>query len=263
MRLQDQVAIVTGGGSGIGEAIATRFAHEGAHVVVVDRMAARAEKVAEQIRALGKHALPATVDVTEKHAVDQMTAVALERFGRIDILVNNAAISQGDDILTFDEATWDLNLAVVLKSVYLCSKAALPTMIEQGRGAIVNIASVNGLTGLGEEAYSAAKAGVINLTRNMALKYGQYNVRVNVICPGTIQTPIWQTRLEQDPQILEKLARWYPLGRVGQPEDIAKAALYLASDDATWVTGTTLTVDGGLMAGSYGMARALEGQDSH
>jgi NAD(P)-dependent dehydrogenase (short-subunit alcohol dehydrogenase family) len=135
----------------------------------------------------------------------------------------------------------------------------LPTMIGQKNGAIVNIASVNGLTGLGEEAYSAAKAGVINLTQNMALKYGRYHVRANVICPGTIQTPIWQAHLEKDPHIFERLTPWYPLGRVGQPEDIARAALFLASDEAAWITGVALPVDGGLMAGSYRMACELEG----
>ncbi|MEZ4859838.1 MAG: glucose 1-dehydrogenase [Caldilineaceae bacterium] len=259
MRLHQQVAIITGAGSGIGQAIARCFAAEGAKVVVADRVATRAAATVEQIQAAGGEALAATVDVTDAAAVNAVAQQTLTAYGQIDILVNNAAIAQGDDILTFDETTWDLNLAVVLKSVFLCSKAVLPAMIERKQGAIVNIASVNGLTGLGEEAYSAAKAGVINLTRNMAIKYGQHNVRVNVICPGTIQTPIWQSKVAEDPQIFAKLARWYPLGRVGQPEDIAKAALYLASDDAAWVTGTTLTVDGGLMAGSYGMARALEG----
>lgn len=257
MRLQDRVAIVTGAGSGIGQAIATLFAREGAKVVVADRATARAEETVQQIEAAGGQGLAVTVDVTDQAAVNQMAALATERFGGVNLLVNNAAISQGDDILTFDEATWDLNLAVVLKSVYLCSKAVLPSMLEQKRGAIVNISSVNGLTGLGEEAYSAAKAGVINLTRNMALKYGQHNVRVNVICPGTIRTPIWQARAAQDPNIFDRLARWYPMGRVGLPEDIAKAALFLASDDAAWITGTTLNVDGGLMAGSYGMTRSL------
>ena len=259
MRLQDQVAIVTGGGSGIGEAIAMRFAQEGAQLVIADREPLRAGRVAAAIGAAGGHAIALTVDVANGESVQAMAAAALAHYGRVDILVNNAAISQGDDILTIDEATWDLNFAIVLKGVYLCSKAVLPGMLAQRKGAIVNIASVNGLTGLGEEPYSAAKAGVINLTRNMAIKYGQHNVRVNVICPGTIQTPIWAARVAEDPQIFDKLARWYPLGRVGQPEDVAKAALYLASDDAAWVTGTTLNVDGGLMAGSYGMARALDG----
>ena len=259
MRLQDQVAIVTGGGSGIGEAIAMRFAQEGAQLVIADRAPLRADRVAAAIGAAGGKAIALTVDVANGESVQSMAAAALAHYGRVDILVNNAAISQGDDILTIDEATWDLNLAIVLKGVYLCSKAVLPGMLAQRKGAIVNIASVNGLTGLGEEPYSAAKAGVINLTRNMAIKYGQHNVRVNVICPGTIQTPIWAARVAEDPQIFDKLARWYPLGRVGQPEDVAKAALYLASNDAAWVTGTTLTVDGGLMAGSYGMARALDG----
>ena len=259
MRLQYQVAIVTGGGSGIGEAIEMRFAQEGAQLVIADREPLRAGRVAAAIGAAGGHAIALTVDVANGESVQSMAAAALANYGRVDVLVNNAAISQGDDILTIDEATWDLNLAIVLKGVYLCSKAVLPGMMAQRKGAIVNIASVNGLTGLGEEPYSAAKAGVINLTRNMAIKYGQHNVRVNVICPGTIQTPIWAARVAEDPQIFDKLARWYPLGRVGQPEDVAKAALYLASDDAAWVTGTTLNVDGGLMAGSYGMARALDG----
>jgi len=259
VRLQNRVAIVTGGGSGIGQAIAQRFATEGANVIVADRIVARAAAVVAEIEAAGGTALATPVEVTDAQSVGQMAQWAMESYGGIDILVNNAAISRGDDILTFDEETWDLNLDVVLKGVFLCAKAALPTMIAAKRGAIVNIASVNGLTGLGEEGYSAAKAGVINLTQNMAIKYGQHNIRANVICPGTVQTPIWNERLKSEPEIFDKLARWYPLGRVGQPEDIASAALYLASDDASWVTGTVLTVDGGLMAGSYGMARALEG----
>ena len=260
MRLQDRVAVITGGGSGIGQAIALLFAKEGATVVVVDRIEERAQTTVQMIQSAGGAALALAADVAQQHSVNLMAAQAIKQYGRIDILVNNAAIAEGDDILTFDEETWDRNLNIVLKGVYLCSKALLPPMIAQHRGAIVNIASVNGLTGLGEEAYSAAKAGVINLTKNMALKYGQFNVRANVICPGTIQTPIWGAVLQKDPQVFDRLAKWYPLGRVGQPEDIAKAALYLASDDAAWVTGTTLTVDGGLMAGSYRMGQDLMGE---
>jgi len=211
------------------------------------------------VQAAGGSGLAVTVDVAQQSAVNAMAEQALAHYGRVDILVNSAGLSEGDDILTIDETVWDRNLNIVLKGVYLCSKALLPGMISQQRGVIINISSVNGLTGLGEEAYSAAKAGVVNLTQNMALKYGQYNVRANVICPGTIQTPIWSAVLEKEPNIFDRLAKWYPMGRVGQPEDIAKAALYLASDDAAWVTGITLNVDGGLMAGNYRMGQNLLG----
>src|SRR6185503_16431133 len=131
----------------------------------------------------------------------------------------------------------DRVLAVVLKSVFLCSRAVLPSMLEQGRGAIVNISSVNGLYGLGEEAYSAAKAGVINLSQNLAIRYAGRGVRVNVICPGTVRTPIWQARVDRSPGIFERLTEWYPVGRVGEPEDIAAAAVFLASDEASFVNG--------------------------
>jgi NAD(P)-dependent dehydrogenase (short-subunit alcohol dehydrogenase family) len=257
MRLADTVALVTGGGSGIGRAIAELFAAEGAAVVVVDLRPERAQETAGRIEAAGGKALALSADVSLKDQVERMASQALAAWGRVDALVNCAAIASGDDILQIDEEEWDLNLRVVLKSVYLCSKALLPGMIERRRGSIVNIASVNGLSGLSEEAYSAAKAGVINLTRNLAVKYGRFQVRANVICPGTVRTPIWGATLQRDPQIFDKLTKWYPLGRVGDPEDIARAALFLASSEAAWITGATLTVDGGLMAGSYGMSRAL------
>ena len=248
MRLAEKVAIVTGAGSGIGRAIAGLFAREGARVVVADRDADRAAATVAEIAFAGGQAIALTVDVTEGAAVERMAAAAAERFGRIDVLVNNAAYSEGDDILTMDEAMWDRNMDIVLKSVFLCSKAVLPRMIDQGRGAIVNISSVNGMGTFGEEAYSAAKAGVNSLSRNMATKYAHLGVRVNVVSPGTIQTPLWQPRLEQDPLLFEKLADWYPMGRVGQPEDVAGAALFLASEEAAWITGINLVVDGGLMA---------------
>ena len=166
------------------------------------------------------------------------------------MLVNNAGLSKGDDVLEMDSATWDLNLDVVLKGVFLCSKALLPGMIERGRGVILNIGSVNGLTGIGEMAYSAAKAGMVNLTQNLAVRHGPAGVRVNCIAPGSIRTPIWADRVATDPGVFDTLAPWYPLRRVGEPEDIANAALFLASDEASWITGVTLCVDGGLMAGS-------------
>jgi meso-butanediol dehydrogenase / (S,S)-butanediol dehydrogenase / diacetyl reductase len=258
VRLADTVAVVTGGGSGIGRSISERFAREGALVVVADIQRAGADETVDLISRNGGSAIAVETDVTDAGAVTALAAIALEQRGKVDILVNNAGGSFGDDILTIDDATWDRNLTLVLKSVYLCCRSLLPGMIDRGRGAIVNISSVNGLTGLGEEGYGAAKAGMINLTQNMAVKYGQFGVRANAICPGTIRTPIWGERLHRDPHVFETLAAWYPLGRVGEPEDVANAALFLASDEASWITGAVLTVDGGLTAGSYRMSRALQ-----
>ncbi len=257
MRLNNQVAIVTGGGLGIGRAISELFAQEGAHVVVVDWSKQDAQETAERIAAVGGKALVIETDVSKKEAVDSMMTETLSICGRADILVNNAAVAEGEGILEIAEETWDSDLSVVLKGVFLCSKAVMPAMMEQGQGAIVNIASVNGLAAFGHAAYSAGKAGVINLTKNMAVKYGQFNVRVNAICPATIRTPAWQARVEADPEVLQKLATWYPLGRIGEPKDVAKATLFLASDDAAWITGETLIVDGGLLAGSHRMAQEL------
>lgn len=258
MRLPDTVALVTGGGSGIGRAICERFAAEGARVVVVDRYGERAEETAHRIAEAGGEAIASETDVAHAAAVAAMAEQALATYGRVDLLVNNAGVSLGDDLRTIDEATWDLNLAIVLKSVFLCTKALVPGMIERRRGAIVNIASVNGLMGIGEDAYSAAKAGMINLTQNMATRYGEFGVRANVICPGTIRTPIWRERLQREPRVFEQLAKWYPLRRVGEPEDVANAALFLASDEASWITGAVLPVDGGLMAGNFRMGHDLE-----
>ncbi len=251
---------MTGGGAGIGRAIAELFAQEGAHVVVVDWNGKDARDTARRITSIGGKALVIETDVSRKEAVDSMATQTLRVCGHADILINSAAVAEGDGVLEIGEETWDSDLSVVLKGVFLCSKAVMPAMMEQRRGNIVNIASVNGLAAFGHAAYSAGKAGVVNLTKNMAVKYGQFNVRVNAICPATIRTPAWQSRVEADPQVLQRLAKWYPLGRIGEPEDVAKAALFLVSDDAAWITGETLIVDGGLLAGSYRMAQELAAQ---
>jgi NAD(P)-dependent dehydrogenase (short-subunit alcohol dehydrogenase family) len=249
MRLEHHVAFITGGGSGIGRATALRFAAEGAAVAVFDRHEEAAAGVAAEIADAGGAALAVPGDVTDLAALETAVAAAAERLGSVTTLVANAAISQGDDPLTIDEATWDRTVSIVLKGVFLSAKAVLPGMVAAGRGAIVTISSVNGQTGIGEEPYSAAKAGVINFTQNLATRYGANGIRANCIAPGTIQTPIWQPRVDRDPDVFDRIARWYPLGRVGQPEDIANAALFLASDEAAWITGAVLNVDGGLMAG--------------
>lgn len=260
-QLSDRVAVITGGASGIGKATALLFAREEARVAIWDRNEAGAAATAREILAAGGQAIPVPVDVTRAADVQSATRRTLETFGRLDILVNNAGFSLGDGILEIDEPTWEANLAVVLTGAFLCTRATLPTMVKQGRGAIVNVASVNGLLGLGEEAYSAAKAGLINLTKNLAVRYGAQGIRANVICPGTIRTPIWAPVLARNPRTFDLLARWYPLGRVGEPEDVAQAALFLASDAASWITGVVLPVDGGLTAGLRRMAIELQGDE--
>jgi NAD(P)-dependent dehydrogenase (short-subunit alcohol dehydrogenase family) len=262
MRFEDRVVIVTGSGSGIGKVMANRFAAEGASVLVVDWKGDLADSVAGEIRDVGAAAVAVTANVSVPEDVDRMISAAHESFGRVDVLVNNAAIAEGDDILLTDEPTWTRDVDVVLKGPFLCIKAALPGMIERRGGVIVNIVSVNAFGALGNEAYSAAKAGVVNLTKGVAVRYGRFGVRCTAIAPGTIRTPIWQERVERDPQVFHRLLKWYPLGRVGEPEDIANAALFLASDDASWITGSVLTVDGGLMAGNYPMTRELLAQAS-
>ena len=257
MRFKDRVVIVTGGGSGIGRVMAQRFAAEGAQVAVVDRVGERADAVTAEVVTAGGRALSVHADVSSSRDVKAMAAAVASRLGAVDVLVNNAAIADGDDVLLTDEATWDHDVAVVLKGAFLCSKAVLPSMIERHGGVIVNIASVNGLSALGNEAYSAAKAGVINLTQGIAVRYGQHGIRCNAIAPGTIRTPIWQERIDRDPAVFQRLVKWYPLGRVGEPEDVAHAAMFLASDEASWITGTVLPVDGGLLAGNFRMTREL------
>jgi NAD(P)-dependent dehydrogenase (short-subunit alcohol dehydrogenase family) len=257
MRFADRRIIVTGGGSGIGRVISLRFAAEGASIVVADRIGARAEQVAEGINAAGGKAMFTQTDVSVSSEVDAMVTAAEEVFGGVDVLVNNAALCEGDNLVLMEEATWDLDVDATLKSVFLCSKRVLPGMIGQRRGVILNIASANGLSYFGEEAYSAAKAGVINLTRSLAVRYGQQGIRANAIAPGTIRTPIWEKQLSKAPELFERLAKWYPLGRIGEPEDVAHAALFLASDEASWITGTVLRVDGGLLAGNNVLAHEL------
>ncbi len=259
-RFEGKVALITGGGSGIGEGIGETMAREGAKVVAAGLTLSKTEAVARGIEEAGGEALGVEIDVADSASVEAAIGKALDRFDRIDILVNNAGLSVGDTILDFDESAWDRNLDVVLKGMYLCSRRVLPGMIERRSGVILNVGSVNGLTGLGESAYSAAKAGMINLTQNMAIHYGPKGIRVNCVAPGTIRTPIWGERVEKEPEVFDKLAKVYPLGRVGEVEDVVPAAVFLCSDDASWITGVTLPIDGGLTAGSYFVNQLLQGE---
>jgi meso-butanediol dehydrogenase/(S,S)-butanediol dehydrogenase/diacetyl reductase len=254
-RLDGKVALITGGASGIGLATARRFIAEGARVAIADRDDAASD------RAVAEAGVTASVgDVTDWAFCQLAVEGAIAAHGRLDVLVNNAGVSVGDGVLETDPETWDLNLAIVLKSQFLVTKAALPHLLAAGRGAIVNVSSVNGLLGLGEEGYSAAKAGVINFTQNLAVRYGPKGLRANCVCPGSIRTPIWRNTLAKEPRVFERLAPWYPLGRVGEAEEVANAILFLASDEASFVSGAILTVDGGLTAGLGRMRVDLQGE---
>ena len=257
MRFQGRVAIITGSGSGLGRVLAHRFAAEGAAVVVADVVEQRATTVADEISEAGGRSLAQTMDVTNAADVEAMVGAAREAFGPVEILVNNAAKATDADFLDVSEETWDEDVEISLKGSFLCSQAVLADMAENRSGVILNISSVNALAYFGNEAYSAAKAGILSLTRSLAVRYGPFGVRVNAIAPGTLRTPAWEQRQQKDPDVFERVARWYPLGRIGEPEDVAGAALFLASDEATWISGAVLPVDGGLTAGNMEMAREI------
>ncbi len=259
MRYVGKVAIVTGGGDGIGRETSLRLAGEGASVLVFDISAGAAEATVAAIMAAGGRAARCVGSVTVEADVAAAVAMAGEKFGGPDVLVNNVAFTNQPVLEGISPSEWDREFDVTLKGAWLFARAVLPGMVGQGRGAIVNIGSVNGLMYFGNPAYSAAKAGLLSLTRSLAVEYGPKGVRANMVSPGTIQTnaPSWTARLKRDPKVFEKLARWYPVGRVGRPADIAAAVAYLAADEAGFVNGTNLVVDGGLTAGMPVMADEL------
>jgi meso-butanediol dehydrogenase/(S,S)-butanediol dehydrogenase/diacetyl reductase len=248
MRFAGKTVAITGGGGGIGTALVRRFAAEGASVRCIDIDPGRAHAAASAA-GLGAEAIVADATV----AADAERALG----GRVDVLVNNTLSAIGDNLVTIDEASWRRDMDGTLTSAFLCTRAVLPGMIERGAGAIVNIASVNGLGYYGNEAYSAAKAGLLSLTGSVAARYGRYGVRANAVAPGTIRTAAWDERVAREPDLLARLARWFPLGRIGTPDDVASCVLFLASDEAGFVTGATLTVDGGLTTGQIRMAEEL------
>lgn len=263
-RFAGYAALVTGAGRGIGAAVARRLAAEGARVLVTDVDAARAEASAAAIR---DARLPGTAeaqrcDVTDRAEVEAAVAAAVDRFGGLDVLVNNAYSCQPDTPRFEDESdeVWERDLDVTLSGAFRCSRAALPhlTAAPGGRGAIVSIGSVNGEADFGNHSYSAAKAGLAGLTRTLAGHCAPRGVRVNLVVPGTVHTENWAGRKDA----LRRAASHYPLGRVGRPWDVAAAVAFLASTDAAWITGVTLPVDGGLLAGNLGLRRALRGEEA-
>ena len=252
-RLAGKRALVTGAAAGLGEAIARRFAAEGARVAVVDIQEQASHRVVESIRQEGGEAHVVAGDVGSSRQVERIVSTACSLLEGIDILVNNAGvIPSRETVLDTREEDWDKTLRVNAKGVFLMSRAVIPGMIRQGGGAIVNMSSVAGLVGLPiRPAYGASKGAVSVLTRQMAVDFGEHNIRVNAINPSFVITDINREmfrRLKKDPDAWTEMIRNHPLGRLGEPEDIAAAAVYLASDEARWVTGVLLPVDGGFTA---------------
>jgi len=251
LSLEGKVAMVTGAASGIGRGIALRLAELGAAIVILDIDAAGAKSTEERIAQQGKARFE-KCDVRSSRDCQQAVAAAIDAFGKIDILCNNAGVIFRKDVTNLTEDEWDLALDVTLKSIFLLSREVIPHMIKAGSGAIINTGSGWSLKGGPQAAsYCAAKAGVLNLTRAMAIDYGKHNIRVNCVCPGDIDTPMLQSECEQ---LGEKTVTFLreaanrPIARVGTPEDVANAVLFLASGMATWITGTHLVVDGGGLA---------------
>lgn len=244
MRLSDKVAIITGAGRGIGRAAAQRFCEEGAAVVVAEYDAYTGEAAAHWLRERGYQAIFIQVNVADGHSTQQMAEIALNRFGRIDILVNNAGITQDATLMKMTEAQFDRVIAVNLKGVFNCVKAVAPSMIERRYGRIINTSSVVGLYGnFGQTNYAAAKAGVIGMTMTMAKELGPKGVTVNAVAPGFILTDMVK---EMPEKILAAMGEKVPLRSLGEPIDVANAYLYLASDEARYVNGAVLSIDGGL-----------------
>ncbi|MGE0684564.1 MAG: SDR family NAD(P)-dependent oxidoreductase [Candidatus Binatia bacterium] len=247
-RLKNKVALITGGGSGIGRATCLLFAREGAKVVIADYIAEGGNETIRQIKAAGGEAAFVQADVSKSADVQNMIATTVKTYGRVDVLFNNAGIEgPSAKIAKYKEEDWERVIAIDLTAVYLGMKYVIPEMLKQGGGVIISTASVAGLVGFpGSGAYAAAKAGVINMTRMVALEYADKNIRVNCICPGIIETPMVDRVVGNRPR--EGVVKAEPIGRLGKPEDIANAALFLACDESSFATGAPFIIDGGYVA---------------
>jgi meso-butanediol dehydrogenase/(S,S)-butanediol dehydrogenase/diacetyl reductase len=267
-RFQERTALVVGAAHGIGRAIAARLASEGAAVGVADIDMPAAERVTRQITDAGGRAISVACDVTDKQSVDEAVSTVARTLDGLDVLVNNVGLSHGTSFEDIDDAAWTAQVDPTLQGAVRCIQAALPHLLASAvGGSVVSVGSVNGISAFSDLVYSTAKAGLHNLTRNLAVLYGQRAVdrrwpgskavRFNVVAPATIRTRVWTEQGPERQEDLRRMANLYPLGRVGEPEDVAAAVAFLASDDASWITGVILPVDGGVLTGPAAVVRPL------
>jgi len=254
MRLADKVAIITGSAGGMGKAAAELFAKEGASVVVTDIATREGEETAQAIRDAGGTAIFVKANVAKEDEVKHLVHTAIDEFGRVDVLYNNAGIMPVEDssVIETSEATWDRVMDINLKSAFFCAKYTVPHMIQQGKGSIINIASFVAFMGctVPQDAYTASKGGMLSLTKSFAVQYGKHGIRCNAICPGPIETPLLRNLWTSEEARNLRLNR-IPLGRFGETNDIVYMALYLASDESAWTTGAWLVVDGGISSNYF------------
>jgi NAD(P)-dependent dehydrogenase (short-subunit alcohol dehydrogenase family) len=260
MTFKDKVVAITGAAGGIGQSLCRYFIDEGAKIAAIDKKDT-VEGLLSELKANPKMFASAIADITEPTEVERAFASLTGALGPIDILVNNAGGSTHGTLARTDAAGWRHELKVNADTAYFCAQAVIPGMVAKRAGVIINIGSVNGLSALGDPAYSAGKAAMISLTRSLAQEFGPYGVRANIVLPGTIRTPAWERRTVKDPKVLETLRRWYPLGRVVEPVDVARAVGFLASAAASAITGVALPVDCGLTAGNLLMRQDLTLED--
>lgn len=253
-----KVAVVTGGGGGIGQAIAARLVESHDHVVLVDVNEENADAVAAS---LGKDKATVTIcDITDPGQVTKM-AENIASLGDIKTLVNNAGATWAASLHEMTPEAWKREISLNLDAAFHCFHA-FKDSLKRSRGSVINIASVNGLSMCGNPAYSAAKAGLIHFTRSIAVEYGKFGIRANAVAPGTVRTPAWEFKMRENPQVFEDVKKWYPLGRIVEPADVANAVAFLSSDQATAITGICLPVDSGLTAGQTQLAGAFS-QSEH
>jgi NAD(P)-dependent dehydrogenase (short-subunit alcohol dehydrogenase family) len=256
VEFRNRVVAITGAAGGIGQELCRYFAEQGASIAALDR-AESVLQLADALRAAGHKIEAAIVDIVDADAVRPAFEQLSARLGAVDILINNAGLSRNPSLDRTSPQGFHDDVDANLNGAFNCTHAVLPEMKARRSGSIVNVGSVNGLHSFGDAAYSAGKAGLISLTKATAMEFGRYNIRANIVCPGTVRTPLWNERMSRNPEVLTQLAKWYPLGRIVEPIEVMRAVAFLASDAASAITGVVLPVDCGLMAGNIVMAREL------